>query len=145
MENLNITEKINCFEISVQVILMGYDLLVTISGGIEHIGAIGIAQPRKSIKDAKKVSSTSSVFTFLGHKEDIVVKEMSEGLSKRLNRKVIVVAGMHWDNLESKDIDEIMKLCKKIEDRIIEEILEYEKDYRSHNRCHRGDIRNKTS
>ncbi|HOP85604.1 MAG TPA: hypothetical protein PLM71_02345 [Syntrophorhabdaceae bacterium] len=143
MYNLWISEKLHNFEINALVILLEKDVLIVISGGSEHIGAIGVAQPRQSIKDKDKISSTSSVYTFLGHKEDIIVKEMSEGLSKALNKKVVVVAGMHWDDLGEKEIEKIINLCERIKERIIEEILTYEKDYSSHNRGNRGNIRDK--
>jgi hypothetical protein len=54
---------------------VGQDLLVSIWGGTQpHIGALGIAVPRPSLKNPTKWSATSSNFTFLGHKEDIMVK-----------------------------------------------------------------------
>jgi len=143
MYNLWITEKSHNYKINAQIILLENDVVVVLSGGIEHIGAIGVAQPRQSIQNKDKIASTSSVYTFLGHKEDIIVKEMSEGLSKTLNKKVVVVAGMHWDNFGEKAIEEVINLCEKIKNRIIEEILRYEKDYSSHNRGHRGNIRDK--
>ncbi|HOJ42588.1 MAG TPA: hypothetical protein PK800_00560, partial [Syntrophorhabdaceae bacterium] len=105
MHNLWVTERSNDFEINAQVILLDRDVLVVLSGGSEHIGAIGVAQPwqRKNNKD--RISATSSVYTFLGHKEDVIVKAMSEGLSRSLNRKVVVIAGMHWDNIGAEEIE----------------------------------------
>lgn len=141
MYNLSIKEKADRFEINAQIILMDRDLIVVIGGGTLHIGAIGVAQPRKSKKNATKVSSTSSVFTFLGHKEDVIVKSISEGLSSALNRKVVVIAGIHWDHLKLQDIELIVCMCDRIKERIIEEILTYEKDYSGHNRGNRGNIR----
>jgi len=49
------------------------------------------------------MSTISSIFTFLGYKEDEVVKEVSEELASRLNRKVVVVAGMHWEGLQDEE------------------------------------------
>lgn len=141
MYSFNIIEKTYKFEIIAQVILLGSDIVVVVSGGKEHIGAIGVAQPRQSRKDKNKISSTSSVFTFLGHKEDIIVKAMSEGLSSSLNRNVVVIAGIHWDNIQPQHIDKIIFLCKRVEERIIEEILCYEKNHCGHNGRNRGDIR----
>ncbi|HOV90813.1 MAG TPA: hypothetical protein PKW07_08905 [Syntrophorhabdaceae bacterium] len=120
MDIFSIKERSGRFEVYAQVNLLGGDILVVIAGGKEHIGAIGIGQPRPSLKDPDKISSTGSVYTFLGHKEDVLAKALSENLSKRLNKKTVVVAGIHWDNLKEEEIDEILDICKKIEDRIIE-------------------------
>jgi len=122
METKVLKEATERFEIYALINIIGEDMLVTITGGREHIGAIGIAQPRPSIQDPEKISSTSSVYTFLGHKEDMVVKSISEGLSRGLNKKVVVVAGIHWDNLMREDIEEILNMCRRMEGRIMEEM-----------------------
>jgi len=102
---------------------LGEDLLVSIWGGtLPHIGAIGVATPRPSLKDQKKWSATSSNFTFTGHKEDILVKKISEELAARLRRNVVVTAGVHWDHLTSKEIRTIENLVQKISDQILKKI-----------------------
>ena len=123
MRSWRISEKKGNFEVFAQVSVLDDDLLVVLWGGTRsHIGAIGIAQPRPSLKDAKMISATSSVFTFLGHKEDVVAKAMSEELAKRLNRNVVVVAGMHWEGLRDEGIEEVIGICQRLKDRILEGI-----------------------
>ena len=118
---LIISEKKDDFEVFAQVNLIGDDLLVVLWGGTRpHIGAIGMAQPRPSLKDSRTISATSSAFTFLGHKEDVVAKAMSEELAKRLNRNVVVVAGMHWEELQDEGIEEVIGICQRLKERIIE-------------------------
>ncbi len=109
---------------SARVVPVGADLLVILTGGRAHIGAVAIAQPRPSISDADAISSTSSVFTRVGHKEDVVSRAMSEELSKALNKVVTVVAGLHWDNLKAKDIGLIVEICGTISKGIIAVIKE---------------------
>jgi hypothetical protein len=116
---ITITEKQDSFEINAAVHLMGRDVLVVLSGGMLHIGAIGIGQPRPSLKDEGRISSTGSVFTFPGHKEDVIAKSMSEELARRLNRKTVVVAGIHWDKLITEEVDAIMGICNRITEKII--------------------------
>lgn len=99
--------------------LVGNDLLVCLWGGTQpHIGAVALALPRPSIADPAVTSSTSSVLTLLGHKEDVVAKAVSERLSARLNRNVVVCAGMHWDHLDLRSIDGIMEDCLRLADSI---------------------------
>ncbi len=103
---------------------VGQDLLISIWGGTRsHIGAVGIAIPRPSLKDPKKWSATSSVFTFIGHKEDILVKTISETLAARLRRNVVVTAGIHWDGITSNEIKAIQNLTQKLSDLILKKIV----------------------
>ena len=82
------------FKIQALVQEVGQDILVSMWGGtLPHIGAVGMATPRPSLRDPKKWSATSSTFTYVGHKEDLIVKGISEMLAGRLKRKVVVVAG----------------------------------------------------
>jgi len=110
------------FTVRAHVKKLGNDLLVVLSGGKKHIGAIGFAQPRQSLQSKDKISATSSVYTYLGHKEDSIVKPIAEELSRKLNRKVVVIAGLHWDNISRNDIEIIAKTCRKLADRIIMEV-----------------------
>jgi hypothetical protein len=104
-------------------VLVGEDLLTCIWGGTQpHIGAVAMALPRPSIADANVVSSTSSVLTVLGHKEDELVKMVSERLSARLHKNVVVAAGVHWDHLEEDAITEIMDNCRALADRVADVI-----------------------
>lgn len=100
-------------------ILVGDDLLTCLWGGTQpHIGAVSVALPRPSLADPSATSSTSSIFSFLGHKEDVLVKMVSERLSARLEKNVVVTAGIHWDELDESAIAKIMDNCSWLTDRI---------------------------
>ena len=112
------------FKIEGLVQEIGQDILVSIWGGTHpHIGAVGIAIPRPSLRNPKKWSATSSNFTFVGHKEDTLVKNISEKLAAQLKRNVVVTAGVHWDGMTSREIMTIRNLAQKISDRILKKIL----------------------
>ena len=84
---------------------IGDDLLVSIWGGERpHVGAVALAEPRPSLRDAETTSATASVLCVVGHKEDAVVKTASEFLSAALGARVVVTAGMHWDRLDAEGI-----------------------------------------
>jgi len=111
------------FKIHGSVQEVGQDILVSIWGGTRpHIGAVGIAIPRPSLKNQKKWSATSSTFTFVGHKEDTLVKKISEKLAARLRRNVVVTAGLHWDGVTSNEIKTIQNLTQKLSDRILKRL-----------------------
>ena len=111
------------FKIQALVQKVGQDILVSMWGGtLPHIGAVGMATPRPSLRDPKKMSATSSTFTYVGHKEDAVVKRISELLASRLKTKVVVSAGIHWDDLTSREIDIIAKLTQKLSAQILKKL-----------------------
>ena len=98
------------FDLSAAVTRVGDDIVVIIWGGEKpHIGAVALAQPRKSLEDAEKMSATASVLSILGHKEDAVVKSVSERLAAVAGSPVVVTAGMHWDGLQAKEIKQVLK------------------------------------
>jgi len=103
---------------------VGQDILVSIWGGTQpHIGAVGIAVPRPSLKNPDQWSATSSNFTFPGHKEDALVKRISERLATQLKKNVVVTAGIHWDSLTPQEIKTIENLTGKLSDRILNKLL----------------------
>ena len=113
-EPIRISHQKGPYRIEAEVLQIGQDLLLSIWGGTKpHIGALALAVPRASLKDPSLISSTVSVLTRLGHKEDDIVKRVSEKLSARLNKVVAVSAGMHWDHLptfcyQPTSLDEIV-------------------------------------
>lgn len=101
---------------------MGDDYLVSIWGGKAHIGAVAMAQPRDSLLDSSKRSATASVFCYVGHKEDQLVKEVSEQMASKLDAKVAVAAGLHWDDLTSEGVATVTRNVKLLIAEIIEAI-----------------------
>jgi gallate decarboxylase subunit D len=100
---------------------LGNDFLLSIWGGTAHIGAVAMAQPRPSLADPARLSATASVFCYVGHKEDDVVKDVSERLAAALGAKVVVAAGLHWDNLAVGGIEQVKKNVITLVNRIIAE------------------------
>ena len=124
MKRFDLSSQGGRYQIHATAILIGDDLLVAIWGGTKpHIGAVAVALPRPSIADPRITSSTSSVFTLLGHKEDEVVKMVSEHLSARLEKNVVVTAGIHWDNLPEEAIEGVVHNCRKLADEIHAKII----------------------
>jgi len=102
---------------------LGKDLLISIWGGTKaHIGAVGMAVPRPSLKDPKRWSATSSNFTFMNHKEDLLVKKISEKIASQTQAHVVVTAGLHWDNLHLREITLIERLTSKMGDLILKKL-----------------------
>ncbi len=113
----------NAYNLEAFVKKIGNDLLVSIWGGeIPHIGAVAVAQPRPSLKDSGKRSSTASVFCYPGHKEDAIAKEAAERLSAALNANVTVTAGAHWDKIDEPGIEAVIGNSRRLMAMIIKKI-----------------------
>jgi len=121
MELINFSVREKIFSITALVIITGKDVIVIVSGGREHIGAVGVSLPALSHVSGE-LSSSTSVITVAPHKEDVVVKLIGERLAKSLNRTVSVIAGIHFDNLKKEDIDTILNCCEKLTLKIIDRL-----------------------
>ena len=125
----NIATNEGEFDLEAKVLKIGDDLLVAIWGGEKpHIGALAMSQPRPSISDHNITSSTTSVFTYLGHKEDELAKKIGGDLAAALETKVVVTAGIHWDNIDTDGIQMILKNSKILKDMILERLISLRDD-----------------
>ncbi len=123
VSSFTVSVRKNRFKVVAAIHEIGPDILVAVWGGNRpHIGAIGMAQARQSLRDEERTAATSSVFTLLGHKEDLIVKPLSEEITRRFGRNSVVVAGIHWDNLTDDEIETAEKLCQKLTVKIIERL-----------------------
>jgi hypothetical protein len=113
------------FELCARVSILGNDILVVLSGGSVHIGAVAMAQPRPSLADSRKTGATSSVYTYVGHKEDSIAKTMADKLAQHLNRKVVVVAGIHWDDLRDEEIEILVNMCHEITEDVLNKLAHH--------------------
>lgn len=113
------------YTVEAEVRLLGADVLVILSGGTKpHIGSIAVALPRPSLTDEEIVSSTSSVYNFLGHKDHVIAQRVAEMLSSRLNRNVVAVAGFHIDKITQDGITRVIENCDELAKEIYKEIAD---------------------
>lgn len=123
LSNFRVETTTGSFDLEANVQWLGEDLLVAIWGGERpHIGAVSVAQSRPSLKNPANLSATASVFCFPGHKEDELAKAASEVLAATLNTRVVVTAGIHWDNLSKKGIDKAIENSGILIEMILEKI-----------------------
>lgn len=118
-----ITEGQSKYKVILYAIKSGEDLTIIIYGGEKpHIGAIAVSIPRSSLKDLNKISSSTSVFTLVGHKEDELSKQIAEHITKITKRVTVVIMGLHIEKATLKDINCLIKNIKKTVDRLIKKI-----------------------
>ncbi len=123
MQTFRVQISAEGFKVHGLVQKLGEDLLISLWGGTKpHIGAVGMAEPRPSLKDPQKWSATSSNFTFPHHKEDLLVKRLSEKIASQCRAKVVVTAGFHWDNLKPREIRLVEELADELGDLILRKL-----------------------
>lgn len=107
------------FKLEALITFLGRDMNISVVGGEKrHIGAVALAQPRKSLRNKLKLSATASTICVIGHKEDVLAKKMAEEVSKNFNCIVTCAVGIHIDNATMKEIEEIDKNFKQLIERI---------------------------
>lgn len=83
---------------------------VLIAGGdFAHIGAVSIVDPQGEIFTK----------TFEGHKDHFVSEEWAGKLYKKFQVPVVVSVGIHYDNIDSTGIEDVISEMKKA----LEEVL----------------------
>jgi hypothetical protein len=87
--------------------VIGDDLLITLTGGKEHIGAAALAYTDSG-------RTTVSVMTAPGHKEEEIAMRGAKIISKALNKTVLFSAGIHLDQISINEIYEIENACVEI-------------------------------
>ena len=98
------------YDLTANIRRIGPDLLVAIWGGeAPHIGAVAAAQPRPSLRNPAVTSASASVICYPGHKEDDLAKRAAEALAAALGERVVVTAGIHWDNLDKSGIRQVLE------------------------------------
>ncbi len=93
--------------VSLTAVDVGRDLLVTITGGSAHIGAAAVGIKAEGV-------ATSSVITVPAHREDRVARDAAEKLAKALDRTVVVVAGIHYNDMSQDEIMDTLQLCDEM-------------------------------
>ena len=111
------------YDINCSAVKMGNDWNISIYGGdIPHIGAIALGVARPSLENKNNISSSVSVFTITGHKEDVIVQKAAKILSSTLNSTVVVSCGIHIDNITFNDIGNLNSLIDNLVNELISKI-----------------------
>jgi gallate decarboxylase subunit D len=93
-------------KISLRTFLMGRDLVVLITGGRAHIGAVATAYPDSGGIQVK-------THALPGHREGDLVKELAYAAASSLDCTVTVAMGIHVDRATRDEIDEIVRTVRR--------------------------------
>lgn len=88
---------------------IGDDLMITLTGGAAHIGAVALAYI-----DPETNRAVASVLAAPGHKEAEIALSGAETICNALRRTVLFAAGIHLDHILPEEIEAIVKACPEI-------------------------------
>ena len=116
---IKIQEGYGKYKIILNTARSGKDLTVIVYGGEKpHIGAVAISIPRPSLKDPQKTSTSTSVITLVGHKEDDLAKNIAEEITRITKNITIAIVGLHIEKASLRDIEILILNTQKLVNRL---------------------------
>lgn len=107
-ENDGLTlESEDHWKISCQIESIGPDLLCRVHGGDHHLGAVA----RSQWVDDK---ASSDCLVMDGHQEEQIALHTAHKLCRASQRNVVCVAGIHFDNLQPSQINDISRTVTRL-------------------------------
>lgn len=112
------------------VTTQGEGINITISGGeIPHIGAVAVAVPRPSLKDPSQVSTTTSVYVLIGHKDDELAKPIADRIARAMRQPVVVAAGVHLGKAgnytaSAEEIEKVLQVSTILVEELIRRLVD---------------------
>lgn len=105
----------NTWKVNLDSFEIGEGLLLILTGGNKpHIGAVALAIPYKQ-------TTSASLLSVYGHKDGEIAKPIAEKVSKKLNKTVVVIVGIHLDNATKNDIKKFVDNSYSEVDKFLEE------------------------
>jgi gallate decarboxylase subunit D len=90
---------------------LGADWVLFITGGEPHIGSVACSEKGRAPEELWQI-------TLGPHKEEAIVKNAALRLKDILTGEILVVGGIHYDNLNSEQIGRIEKNCEILLERL---------------------------
>ena len=108
MKGVSLKKSTGRIEVELNALWVGgKDLVVIISGGKGHIGAVASGTNCGGL-------AISSVLTTPGHRDDRIAKDAAERISKKLGCSCAVVAGVHYDDITAQEIKDVLAISSSL-------------------------------
>lgn len=95
--------------ITLNAVRAGRDLLILLTGGEAHIGAIALAEPE----------GLAGMAECEGHREGALAAELALCLAHQLRLRVAVACGIHYDNITSGEIEDALELARQLAGKLL--------------------------
>ena len=84
----------------------GEDLVYVVGGGERpHIGSVVVKVPGRD----------TQVIVLEGHYDNVVLEPIADAASKKYNKTVVALGGVHVDDATKEEIDLLVENCKELE------------------------------
>ena len=107
MKALTLKKAVGRIEVELRAARVGDDLVVLITGGRGHIGAVGAGTRCGGM-------AISSVLTTPGHRDDRIAKDAAERITKLLGCNCAVIAGVHYDDITAQEIKDVLIISNSL-------------------------------
>ncbi len=98
---------------------IGRDWILLIDGGESHVGALACSN--------RKLARYST-FELHNHKEGALVELAVKKLGDLVSNEVVVIGGIHYEKIRSRQIERIEEHCRVLLERVGEFFMEREKE-----------------
>ena len=99
-------------QVRFQFFQFGRDYVLFIGGGEDHVGAVACTDKARH----EDIWSHGLIH----HKEDIVADQAIEKIKQSLTSELLVVAGIHYDDIHPESIKQIVSHCSTLTDQLLE-------------------------
>lgn len=90
---------------------LGRDWVLYITGGEPHIGSVACTEKTSDTVEFHQL-------TLRRHKEDAIVRQALDRLKETLDGEILVVGGIHYDDIERDQVRQIEQNCTVLLDQL---------------------------
>jgi hypothetical protein len=94
----------------------GEDLVVTVDGGVPHVGAVTLSEP------GRRGQPRCGTLAALNHRESEITLVMGREIAAGTGRRTAVVAGIHLDEITREEITAVRANVRELIRRILAEM-----------------------
>lgn len=121
---LTISVELKRFQgkLTANIFSLGSDFVIILGGPGDHLGAASLGECYNRKNTEKEISSSVSTITSFGHRDNKLTEKLSYILSKDLKTNVLVVGGVHIDDINKEQLAEIIEQINPLASKIIEKL-----------------------
>ncbi|MCD4821129.1 MAG: hypothetical protein K8R11_03460 [Methanococcoides sp.] len=98
---------------------LGDDIIVTLTGGDGHVGAVAVGY-----YDNTHGHASSSVITLPSHRDDAIALDAARKITSATHNTTILTAGIHFPDITEKEIREVLSKADELINDLITSLKE---------------------
>ncbi|SES63657.1 hypothetical protein SAMN04488587_0229 [Methanococcoides vulcani] len=99
--------------------IIGEDLVITLTGGKGHIGAVAVGY-----YDRVPGHASSSVITLPSHRDDAIALDAARRISSVTHSTTVVTVGINFENITVEEIEEVLSASNELIDEFMGSLKE---------------------